>query len=213
MKLKVKKKGRKKTFNLITSWEDVTLEKWLKLISLEGLTGAKESLEIISVLSDMPKKLILELGINDVAKIMTRLNNMHREEEVKLKMLFELEGKEYAFHPQLEDMTLGEWADIETFIKEGLENNLHNIMAVLFRPVIERENEAYIIQAYDGNIAVRAEKFKKMSAEQVKAALVFFWTFVNAFSTILLSYLKERLKEKPKPSLTKTLVPNGVISR
>ena len=89
-------------------------------------------------------------------------------------MLFELEGKEYAFHPQLEDMTLGEWADIETFIKEGLENNLHNIMAVLFRPVIERENEAYIIQAYDGNIAVRAEKFKKMSAEQVKAALVFF---------------------------------------
>jgi|TARA_R110002020_G_scaffold448292_1_gene661036 hypothetical protein len=212
MKLKVKKQGKKKTYNLITNWEDVTLEKWLKLISLDGLTGAEESLEIISVLSDMPQKLIKELGITDVAEIMKRLNSMERKGEVDLKMLFELDGQEYAFHPQLEDMTLGEWADIETFIKNGLEDNLHNIMSVLFRPVKERENDAYIIDAYDGNIAVRAEKFKKMSAEQVQAALRFFFVFANAFSTILLSYLKERLKESPKPSLTKTLRANGDIS-
>ena len=212
MKLKVKKQGKKETYNLITNWADVTLEKWLKLISLDGLTGAEESLEIISVLSDMPQKLIKELGITDVAEIMKRLNSMERKGEVDLKMLFELDGQEYAFHPQLEDMTLGEWADIETFIKNGLEDNLHNIMSVLFRPVKERENDAYIIDAYDGNIAVRAEKFKKMSAEQVQAALRFFFVFANAFSTILLSYLKERLKESPKPSLTKTLRANGDIS-
>ena len=32
MKVKIKKKGKQKTYNLIDSWSDVTLEKWLKVI-------------------------------------------------------------------------------------------------------------------------------------------------------------------------------------
>ena len=35
MKVKVKKEGKIKEFKLISSWEDVTLEKWLQLIDFE----------------------------------------------------------------------------------------------------------------------------------------------------------------------------------
>ena len=31
---------------------------------------------------------------------------------------------EYGFHPDLDSITLGEYADIETFIKNGIEKNL-----------------------------------------------------------------------------------------
>ena len=196
MKIKVEKQGKKKTYNLIKSWEDVTLEKWVKLITFEKLSSTQEAMEVLAVLTDMPKKLIRELGIQDVANIMSRVTDLQREKKVRLKQIFELEGKQYGFHPNLEDLTLGEWADIETFMEQGLDNNMHNIMAVLFRPILEIENDAYIIEAYDGNIAVRAEKFKKMSAEQVKSALVFFWSFANVLSTTLLSSLKALLKEK-----------------
>jgi len=196
MKIKVEKQGKKKTYNLIESWEDVTLEKWVKLITFEKLSSTQEAMEVLAVLTDMPKKLIRELGIQDVANIMSRVTDLQREKKVRLKQIFELEGKQYGFHPNLEDLTLGEWADIETFMEQGLDNNMHNIMAVLFRPILEIENDAYIIEAYDGNIAVRAEKFKKMSAEQVKSALVFFFSFANVLSTTLLSSLKALLKEK-----------------
>jgi hypothetical protein len=196
MKIKVEKEGKKKTYNLIESWEDVTLEKWVKLITFEKLSSTQEAMEVLAVLTDMPKKLIRELGIQDVANIMSRVTDLQREKKVRLKQIFELEGKQYGFHPNLEDLTLGEWADIETFMEQGLDNNMHNIMAVLFRPILEIENDAYIIEAYDGNIAVRAEKFKKMSAEQVKSALVFFFSFANVLSTTLLSSLKALLKEK-----------------
>jgi|TARA_R110002020_G_scaffold30039_5_gene94638 hypothetical protein len=199
MKIKVEKKGKKKTYNLIKSWKDVTLEKWVKLIAFEKLSSTQETLEVLSVLTDMPKKLIRELAIQDVANIMSKINDLQADKKVTLKKIIEVDGKEYGFHPNLgQDLTLGEWADIETMIEQGLEDNMHNIMAILFRPILERENEAYIIAAYDGNIDVRAEKFKKMSAEQVQSALVFFYRFVNALSTSILLSLQERLKENPK---------------
>ena len=199
MKIKVEKQGKKKTYNLIKSWKDVTLEKWVQLIAFEKLSSTQETLEVLSVLTDMPKKLIRELAIQDVANIMSKINELQADKKVTLKKIIEVDGKEYGFHPNLgQDLTLGEWADIETMIEQGLEDNMHNIMAILFRPILERENDAYIIEAYDGNIDVRAEKFKKMSAEQVQSALVFFWGFVNALSTSILLSLQERLKENPK---------------
>lgn len=199
MKIKVEKKGKKKTYNLIKSWKDVSLEKWVKLIAFEKLSSTQETLEVLSVLTDMPKKLIRELAIQDVANIMSKVNDLQADKKVTLKKIIEVDGKEYGFHPNLgQDLTLGEWADIETMIEQGLEDNMHNIMAILFRPILERENDAYIIQAYDGNIDVRAEKFKKMSAEQVQSALVFFWTLGNALSTSILLSSQERLKENLK---------------
>ena len=80
-------------------------------------------------------------------------------------------------HPNLDSITLGEFADIETLIKEGLEQNMPELTAVLFRPVTERNGEVYTIEAYDGEIAIRAEQMKKMSAEQVQSCLVFFLAF------------------------------------
>jgi len=69
-------------------------------------------------------------------------------------------------------------------------------MAILYRPITEKgENGVYTIQAYDGNIRIRAEQMKKMKAEQVQSALVFFYHFVNVLLTTLPSYLMERLKE------------------
>ena len=61
MKIKVEKEGKKKTYNLIKSWEDVTLEKWVKLITFEKLSSTQEAMEVLGVLTDMPKKLIREL--------------------------------------------------------------------------------------------------------------------------------------------------------
>ena len=167
MKVKIKKEGNTKEFNLIKTWSDVTLEKWIRLIELENKDKSFEAEATIKLLSDIPKKLIRELGIQDVAKLMSRIGELQANATVGLKNIIKIDGVEYGFHPDLEDITLGEWADIETFIKAGIEKNLPEIMAILYRPIKEKKNDAYIMGAYDGNIAVRAEQFKKMKAEQV----------------------------------------------
>ena len=209
MKVKIKKKGKKKNYNLITSWADVTLDKWIKLIEAQTGTKAKEARETIAIMSDIPKSLIDEMALKDVAILMSKLSELQAEKDTKLKKIIEIEGQQYAFHPNLADLTLGEYADIETFIKVGLEKKMPEIMAVLFRPITEREKDVYAIAAYDGKIAIRAEKMKQMSAEQVQSALVFFWDFVMGLCEIMPSFLVEQTQEIAKDWETKTTQKSG----
>ena len=196
MKVKIKKQGKVKEFKLINKWSDVTLEKWLKLIDFHNGSKSSEATETIAALSDIPKKLIKQLELKDVAVIMGRVAELQQKQNSSLKRIIEVEGKEYGFHPDLDSITLGEYADIETFIKNDIEKHLPELMAILYRPITERgENGVYTIQAYDGNIRIRAEQMKKMSAEQVQSALVFFYHLGNVLLTTLPSYLMDRLKE------------------
>ena len=68
-------------------------------------------------------------------------------------------------------------------------------MAVLYRPITEKKNDIYTIAAYDGDIRMRTEEMKKMSAEQVQSALRFFFVLGTKLSMILPLYLMEMLKE------------------
>ena len=209
MKVKIKKQGKTKQYNVISKWSDVTLDKWLKLVEAEKGSKTNEALETITALSDIPKQLVKELGIQDVAVIMSRIGELQQEQDSKLKRIIEIEGKEYGFHPDLDSITLGEYADIETFIKDGIENSLPELCAVLYRPIVEKKNDIYIIEAYDGNISIRAEEMKKMSAEQVQSALVFFWNLGNELSKILPLYLMERLNKMGKDLQTKVSQKDG----
>ena len=195
MKVKIKKQGKTESFNLISSWSDVTLETWLKLVDFETGTKTEEATETIAALSDIPRRLVKELALSDVANIMSKVAELQAKQDKKLKRIIEINDIEYGFHPDLDSITLGEYADIEQFIKNGIESNLPELMAVLYRPVKEKKNDIYIIDAYDGDIRLRTEEMKQMSAEQVQSALVFFYTLGKVLSEILPLYLMDQLKE------------------
>ena len=195
MKVKIKKQGKVKSFKLISSWSDVTLEKWLKLVDFHNGTKSNEALETIAELSNIPKDLISQLELRDIVVMMGSISELQAKQDSSLKRIIEIEGKRYGFHPNLDEITLGEYADLEQFIKLGIEKHLPEIVAVLYRPIVEENNGVYTIAAYDGDISIRAEEMKKMSAEQVQSALVFFYHFAKVLSGILPSYLMDRLKE------------------
>ena len=191
MKLKIQKAGKTQEFNLINSWSEVNLDKWAKLVSMKTKTNSQEAVETISVLADMPKRLIKELGIKDVSKILEKIAVMQSQAESKLTKIITIDDIEYGFHPNLDELTLGEYADIETLINNNIEDNLAELMAILFRPIVERKNKIYTIESYDAEITIRAEAMKKMSGQQVQNAMVFFWIFGKELLRILPLYLME----------------------
>ena len=195
MKVKIKKEGKTESFNLINSWADVTLSTWLSLIDFETGTKTEEATETIAALSDIPKQLIKELSLSDVAAIMSKIGELQANQDTELKRIIEINDVEYGFHPDLDSITLGEYADIEQFIKNGIDSSLPELMAVLYRPIKLKKNDIYIIDSYDGDIRLRAEEMKQMSAEQVQSALVFFYTFAKVLSEILLSFSIQVQKE------------------
>jgi hypothetical protein len=195
MKVKIKKEGKVETFKLINSWADVTLETWLKLIDYATGTKTEEAEATLAALTDIPKQLVKELSLSDVAVIMSKIGELQAKQDTKLKRIITINEVEYGFHPDLDSITLGEYADIEQFIKNGIDSSLPELMSVLYRPIKLKKNDIYIIDAYDGDIRLRAEEMKQMSAEQVQSALVFFYTFAKVLSEIMPSYLMERLQE------------------
>ena len=193
MKAKITKDGKTNKYNIIDNWDDVTLEKWQQLALGKYNLKSKEAKDTIALLSDIPKKLIDEMSLKDVAMIFEKVSNL--QVKGKLKKVFEIDEQEYGFLPDCDEISLGEWADIETYLKDGLEKNIHKIMAVLFRPVTSKEGNVYSIEAYSSG-RERAEKFKKkMNAAQVQQSLVFFWTFGRELLGILPLFLMEKLNK------------------
>jgi hypothetical protein len=197
MKVQVKQKGKKKSYNVISNWSDVTLENWAKLVTIQGYSKIKEAKETILALSDIPEKVLNKLEVYHIAAILQGLSSMQKNEETCLREIIEIEGVEYGFHPDLEQMTLGEFVDLETYIQD-IQNSMPQIMAILFRPVVEKKDNYYNIEAYDGNIKKRAEIMKKIPAEKVQDSLVFFYNFGSILLTILLSCLTQDTKATNK---------------
>tara|TARA_R110000824_G_scaffold107747_4_gene254279 strand:+ start:2987 stop:3631 length:645 start_codon:yes stop_codon:yes gene_type:complete len=211
MKLKIQREeGETKSYNLINHWNEIDLEKWAQLISIKTDSPAKEAIQTINALSDIPTKVVKELGIADVSSILSRIAKMQSKTNSKLTKVIMIDGIEYGFHPNLDDITIGEYADIETLVKNDLASALPDLMAILFRPIVEKKNNIYSIQAYDGDITIRREVMKSMSGEQVQNAMVFFWTLGKELLTIMPLYLMEQTRKTLKSRLTNPLGRDGV---
>ena len=81
MEVKIKKKGKTRKYRVIESWKEVTLEKWIKLTELEGLTQAQETKALINTLSDIPEKLISKLSLPDITVILSRIAQIQQEKK------------------------------------------------------------------------------------------------------------------------------------
>jgi len=187
----------KKHFKAIDSWSDVTLKELSRLMEYRKLTPTQEAINTINMFSDIPKDMIKKLRLEDITGMLSMLGELETEKDMVFKATFKLHGITYGFIPSLEDITLGEYADIETFIKDGVEKNLANIMSVLFRPIVIDKKDYYTIESYDATTQQRRSKvFMDMSGMQVQNSMVFFWNFANELYKCFPLYLMNQLKEK-----------------
>ena len=161
-------------------------------------------------MSDIPKKFAEALSLHDITQVLSNMVDIQTMENTSLKDIITLEDKEYGFHPNLDEITLGEYADLEHFMEDGYINYLPEIMAVLYRPVIKKDGKDYTIEAYNGKIEERKKIFRNMKANEVQTALVFFWNFGSELLTTLQSYLMKTKLMKLKSNTMETLQTSGV---
>jgi hypothetical protein len=212
MKVKIKKDGKAKEFKLIDKWEDVTIETYSKLMTFTNGTKSSEALATLTELSNIPKELLNQLELKHIVLMLEKLSHLQSQEDTTLKNIIEINGVEYGFMPDLDSISLGMYADIETFIKNGIDKNLPELMAVLYSPIKLKKNDIYIIEPYDGDIRLRAEEMKQMSATQVHSALVFFYHFGSVLLTTLQLSLIEVLQGMKTPLQVNPLPTSGVGS-
>jgi hypothetical protein len=95
----------------------------------------------------------------------------------------------FGFIPNLEDMTFGEYTDLDTYITDW--DNMHKAMAVLYRPIKKKGlNGTYEIEEYNGSITY-SEVMKFAPLDVCLGATVFFYNLGNELLKATIAYLEK----------------------
>jgi hypothetical protein len=108
------------------------------------------------------------------------------EQKPNLVRKFRLNGKQYGFIPKLDDISLGEYVDLDAFLGDW--ENMHRAMAVLYRPIEAEYGDKYSIVDYTPD---DAEIMREMPLDAVISSIIFFYHLGIDLSQAMMNYLKE----------------------
>ena len=150
--------------------------------------------KMIEIFCGIPNKESFRMKLRDVTKVTSILIGLFNKQP-KLKNRFMMNGIEYGFIPNLDDMSLGEYVDLDTYISSW--DNMHKAMAVLYRPIDASFGSKYTIEEYDG---VGQEKMKDMPLDVVFGSMIFFYRLGIDLSQVMMSYFQDK-KQIPSRQL------------
>lgn len=186
---------------------DITLGQYQKFTKIN--TGENEN---TSFLLHKMVEIFCNIDLKDIAKIKyTYVNNIVSEInkmfDVKTSLIptFKMGGVDYGFIPKLDDISLGEYIDLDNTLGDW--ETMHKAMAVLYRPVKIQKGHRYQIEDYSG--MENAEVMKNMPLDVVMGSLVFFWSLRNELLKNTLKYLSKEMTENLTTQQRATLAENG----
>jgi hypothetical protein len=176
-----------------TTLSDITLEQYQKFVKLNSDENKNTSFllhKMVEIFCDLDLKNVAKIKFSNVKNIIKNLDKIFLEKP-PLKNTFILNNKKFGFIPILDEITLGEYVDLDQTLSDW--QKMHKAMSVLYRPVIFEHKEKYQIETYDGD--KYAEEMKKAPLDVVFGCIVFFYNLSNELLEITLNYLNKDLKE------------------
>ena len=155
------------------------------------------AMKMLEIFCDIPAKYIYDYKIKDITKVTDVLTKMF-EERPQLVKTFKIGDTEFGFIPNLEEMTFGEYIDLDTYIGDW--DNIQKAMGVLYRPITAKIKDRYQIQKYQGDNYEDAMLNTPMDA--VLSSVVFFYDLGIDLRNGIMDYLTEPEKEVYRQYLT-----------
>jgi hypothetical protein len=169
--------------NIPTTLNEITLGQYQEFDSLDLKNDADVQLKMIEIFCKVPSVVVRNMKATDVVEICNIINAMF-ETKHQLINTFKLGKQEYGFIPSLEDMTFGEYVDLDTFIGEP--ENLHRAMNVLYRPIDLKQANRYTLKEY---VPDNSEDAKNYPLDAVLGAMVFFYSLGKDLSLVMMNSL------------------------
>ena len=176
---------------------EVSIPSTLKEVKLKDY---QDFLLIENPSNDDLLKCILNINTKELGKIKDKdvdylINHINKlfDQEHKFIPTFNLNGVAYGFIPNLDEITYGENKDVTSYINEW--GNMHKAMAVLFRPLKQKQGHKYLIEEYEGSHKY-SEVMKEMPLSVVLGAMVFFYNLTNELLNYIPNYLEKELAKE-----------------
>ena len=166
---------------------EITLRQYKHFLKIQKSVDDVNFLKakIIEIFCKVDLQHVMRLKVTDTELIVNTLTEMF-EQKPRLVRHFKLNGKSYGFHPQLDDLTLGEYIDLDTFIGDW--ENIEKAMAVLYRPVVSRLKNKYVIEEYKLG---QDDVLLDMPMDAVLSSIFFLWNLGLDLSKAMMNYLEK----------------------
>ena len=196
--------------NVPDSLSDITLEQYQKYERIiKANEDVKESerfitCKLIEIFCNVSYDVANNMKLVDFERIATKIYDIIQHTP-PLVRTFKMGESEFGFVPNLEDLTFGEYIDIDNHL--GDIQQVHKAMAVLYRPIKQKIKDKYILYDYQG------EEFHdvmlKMPLDAVVSSIVFFYRLGIDCSNAMMTYLDQGKQKEVQRALQADLQTNG----
>lgn len=191
-----------------TSLHDIPLKHYQKFIktfeNADDYTEDYAALKMLEIFCGVPYNEAIKFKIGDINRVVSKLNDALAEKPSLINK-FKLGSTEFGFVPELNDLTFGEFVDIENNITDW--DNMHKAMAVLYRPIVRKYKHKYEIEEYRGDNWYDA--MLNMPASVAVSAIVFFYNLETDLLNLTLDSGQVPSLQTEALTQTQTLTKSG----
>lgn len=191
------------------SWSEISLKQYLDLVKeLDNYKDDDEAQTAVLLykLCGIEPAMVDGMSKATYEKLKYDLQSFMNVIELPLQRIIKVGGVEFGFEPNLSEISYGAYADISKFPTIQIDDNWAKIMSILYRPIVSKKGETYLIEPYNGETDFT--KWLNVGMDIHFGSLFFF----VRLSTDLLNYTLNSTMEMEMPDNYKSiLVKNGVL--
>lgn len=178
--------------NVPTSLSEITLGQYQKYLKIaeNNQDGNFLDAKMIEIFCGVPLSESYKIKMSSVRAVIDILNELLSTNPNHVER-FKMNGTEYGFVPDLDELTLGEYVDLDNNISNW--DNMHIAMNVLYRPVKHSQGRRYNIVEYSVD---NENKMKDMPLDAAIGSIFFFYNLGIELSrhTILYSNNQQEME-------------------
>ena len=186
-----------------SSLKEITLQQYKRFLLLDHQNEKDYMVKVLQIFASGDIDNLDKFPISKLEPPLKKLLKVLQNSDVKTYYKVKVKGVEYGLNPKLSDITVGEMADIEEYLKDGQYNNIEKVLAVLYRPITQQKGKFYQTESYNG-LQGRDELFlKHFPVVAFLGATLFFSIIESQFMTALAYYSAKTKKNRSSKQVAK----------
>ena len=178
---------------LPTSLSEIPLSRYQDFIAMKEKSNDEEFIaqKMIQIFCNIKLGEVGQIKMKDLNELIDHFSKVFTEKP-KLKTRFKIKNIEFGFIPKLDDITLGEYVDLENHLKSW--ETYHKAMAVMYRPITNTLGQKYLIEDYEPNEEMQ-NLMRNAPLDVAISASVFFWSLAKELYNSLVNYLERETRK------------------
>jgi len=186
---------------LPTSLSEIPLSRYQQFVKTKEASNDDEFIaqKMIQIFCGIDLKDVGKIKMKHLNELITHFTKVFSEKP-KLIRRFKIKDIEFGFIPKLDEITFGEYVDLENHLQNW--KTYHKAMAVMYRPIKEKNKDTYTIVDYEPNEDMQ-DLMKFAPLDVAISSSVFFWTLGSELLNLTINYLQKELKTMSSSSTVK----------